>query len=75
MLGMFIAFLFGIILASIIYICELHKSVIGDLVIDESDSDGPFLFLELNRCKSVDELKKKKQVKLNVAQKNYISQK
>ena len=48
--------------------------VIGDLRIDRSDPDGPFLFLELNANQSVERLTHKTFVMLKVNARDYISQ-
>ena len=69
-LGVFVGFAIGII--SLI-IATIHKDKpVGDLVVDGSDRDGPFLFLELNV--PLNRVEDKEKVELRVVHKNYISQ-
>lgn len=69
-LGVFVGFVIGII--SLI-ITTIHKDrPVGDLVVDGSDRDGPFLFLELNV--PLNRVEEKEKVELRVVHKNYISQ-
>ena len=49
------------------------KHSIGTLRIDNSDSDGPYLFLELST--NISSFNKKKQVTLNVLDESYLPQK
>lgn len=49
------------------------KESVGDLVVDNSDPDGPYLFLELNG--DINHVVSQKEVKLNVKHKNYLTQK
>lgn len=65
----------GIIIGSIItYV--IHKDAIkrqpyGILRIDQSDIDGPFLFLELNKSTGVEKIMKNDKVLFNVLVENY----
>ena len=69
-LGVFVGFVIGIIPLIIV---TIHKDrPVGDLVVDGSDRDGPFLFLELNV--PLNRVEDKKKVELRVVHKNYISQ-
>ena len=69
-LGVFVGFIIGIIPLIIV---TIHKDKpVGDLVVDGSDRDGPFLFLELNV--PLNRVEDKKKVELRVVHKNYISQ-
>ena len=69
-LGVFVGFVIGIIPLIIV---TIHKDKpIGDLVVDGSDRDGPFLFLELNV--PLNRVEDKEKVELRVVHKNYISQ-
>lgn len=73
-----IAFILGIIIGMIamrtLFMKRmLDKGYMGNLRIDNSDGEGPYIFLELS--KDVDELKKHKNVILSVIDKNYVSQK
>lgn len=70
MLYVFI-FVVGIILGVIFDKFLIKSSHIGTLRIDNSDGDGPYLFLELT--KSVSSFKKRKQVFMSVKEENYIS--
>lgn len=69
-LGVFVGFVIGII-PLIIATIRKDKPV-GDLVVDGSDRDGPFLFLELNV--PLNRVEDKEKVELKVVHKNYISQ-
>ena len=69
-LGVFVGFVIGII-PLIIATIRKDKPV-GDLVVDGSDRDGPFLFLELNV--PLNRVEDKEKVELRVVHKNYISQ-
>ena len=69
-LGVFVGFVIGIIPLIIV---TIHKDKpVGDLVVDGSDRDGPFLFLELNV--PLNRIEDKEKVELKVVHKNYISQ-
>ena len=69
-LGVFVGFVIGIIP---LIITTIHKDKpVGDLVVDGSDRDGPFLFLELNV--PLNRVEDKEKVELRVVHKNYISQ-
>ena len=69
-LGVFVGFVIGIIP---LFIATIHKDKpVGDLVVDGSDRDGPFLFLELNV--PLNRVEDKEKVELRVVHKNYISQ-
>lgn len=69
-LGVFVGFVIGIIPLIIV---TIHKDKpVGDLVVDGSDRDGPFLFLELNV--PLNRVEDKEKVELKVVHKNYISQ-
>ena len=67
-------FAFGILFGILFFIAygKKFKSV-GELVVDRSDEDGPFLFLELHERLSRE--KEKNEVTLTVVHKNYIPQK
>ena len=67
-------FAFGILFGILFFIAygKKFKSV-GELVVDRSDEDGPFLFLELNE--SLSRVEEKNEVILTVVHKNYIPQK
>ena len=68
----FITFMLGAFTGVIAYEIVSRKKSIGDLRIDNSDPDGPYLFLEL----SVDpnEILKHRCITLQVNTKSYISQ-
>lgn len=69
-LGVFVGFVIGVIPLIIV---TIHKDKpVGDLVVDGSDRDGPFLFLELNV--PLNRVEDKEKVELRVVHKNYISQ-
>ena len=69
-LGVFVGFVIGIIPW---LLSTIHKDrPVGDLVVDRSDEDGLFLFLELNV--PLNRVEDKEKVELRVVHKNYISQ-
>lgn len=69
-LGVFVGFVIGIIP---LIVTTFHKDkLVGDLVVDRSDEDGPLLFLELNV--PLNRVEDKEKVELKVVHKNYISQ-
>ena len=67
-------FAFGILFGILFFIAygKKFKSV-GELVVDRSDEDGPFLFWELHE--SLSRVEEKNEVTLTVVHKNYIPQK
>lgn len=72
MLYVFI-FIIGIVCGAFISNLLLKKHSIGTLRIDNSDPDGPYLFLELST--NISSFNKKKQVILNVLDESYLPQK
>lgn len=72
MLYVFI-FIIGIVCGAFIRHLLVKKHSIGTLRIDNSDSDGPYLFLELST--NISSFNKKKQVTLNVMDESYLPQK
>lgn len=66
-------FILGIIFGLAIERIMIKKSHIGTLRIDNSDGDGPYLFLELS--KSISLFNKRKSVLMTVKEENYIPQK
>lgn len=72
MLYVFI-FIIGIVCGTLINRLLLKKHSIGALRIDNSDPDGPYLFLELST--NIPSFNKKKQVMLDVLDECYIPQK
>lgn len=75
LLVLLILFIFavGIVIGMRIHKKEDLKKSVGDLRIDTSDPDGPYLFLELDQDPGV--LSNMDYVILKVNTKNYISQK
>jgi len=69
-IGIMLGFLLGLIVAK-----ALFKNSIGSLVVDNSDLDGPYLFLELNDNDWYKELANNDTVSLKVVFKDYISHK
>ena len=61
----------GVILTTVVKRARTHTD--GNLRIERSDPDGPYLFLELYNA--VDTVSGKKQVLFDVVDKNYISRK
>lgn len=66
-------FVVGIILGLVIERIMIKSSHIGTLRIDNSDGDGPYLFLELS--KNISSFNKRKSVLMTVKEENYIPQK
>lgn len=67
-------FILGLVIGTVIYkLYSTKKMRVGVLNIDRSDSDGPFLFLELTR--DVEYVSKQQKVILHVTNRNYISDK
>ena len=64
-------FLGGFVLGILIEKILIKSSRIGTLRIDNSDGDGPYLFLELS--KSISSFNKRKRVFMTVKEENYIS--
>lgn len=62
----------GVLLSIIFAKYFLKPKIIGTLRVDQSDPDGPYLFLELNA--SIEKIIHQKKVVMNVNVKNYISQ-
>ena len=62
----------GILIGCALTLLILSVKTVGDLRIDTSDPDGPYLFLELR--KDVGPISTHKYVVLKVNTKNYISQ-
>lgn len=69
LIGIVCGFVFGALLGSRIF----NKKSVGSLVVDNSDPDGAFLFLEIND--NINSVISKKEVTLTVKHKNYVSQK
>ena len=68
---MIVTFIFGLLLGVIFTMLLCRTKSVGHLRIDESDTDGPYLFLELN--KELSAIRRKKYITLKVKLKNYIS--
>lgn len=68
-----IIFAIGVVVGSIITKIFTRSLGVGTLRIDTSDSDGPYMFLELS--KGVDIVASKKYVVLKVNLKSFIPQK
>lgn len=68
-----LSFAFGIIFAIWISKSKPLTKSSGALRIDSSDPDGPYFFLELTE--TIDSIRKKRKIILEVDLKNYISQK
>lgn len=66
-------FIIGVVLGLVIERIIIKKTHIGTLRIDNSDGDGPYLFLELS--KSISSFNKRKSVLMTVKEENYIPQK
>ena len=69
---MIITFIFGGVLGFLISKAILKEDPVGTLRIDNSDPDGPYLFLEMRTDPRT--LTKRKNVVLKVNAKSYISQ-
>ena len=68
-----IGLIIGAVVASITH-CVLHRrKAAGCIRVDRSDSDGPYLFLELSE--SVEQLSKRKEVYLTVREQDFLPHK
>lgn len=68
-----IGLIVGSIISSIVH-CFLHdRKTAGCIRIDHSDADGPYLFLELSE--SVEKLATRKEVLLEVKEKDFLPHK
>ena len=65
---LFLGFIFGILVRDVMS----KTKTVGNLRIDTSDPDGPYMFLELT--KGVDYVYREKYITLKVDTHNYISQ-
>lgn len=63
----------GIVIGIALSFIFRKRKAVGSLRIDKSDSDGPYLFLELK--KGIGDITTKKTVLLEVKQENFLSQK
>lgn len=70
-----LAFITGLILASLVIFIFIMPRILGNMVIDQSDPDGPYIFLEIARREQLRNLKDGKIVALKVEVRDYISQK
>lgn len=70
-----LAFISGLILASLVIFIFIMPRILGNMVIDQSDPDGPYIFLEIARREQFQNLKDGKIVALKVEVRDYISQK
>ena len=68
----FLMYLAGVIIGSIVTTIMFKSKQVGNLRVDTSDPDGPYLFLELT--KDLDSVVKRKSVTLKVRKENFISQ-
>lgn len=73
LIAMVIGAFLAVMVSDLIYGFILHKKSVGCLRIDNSDPDGPYLFLELKVDPKV--IETNKYITLEVNTKNYISQK
>ena len=67
-----IMFLVGVVIGGITTRLLWRPKGVGNLRVDTSDPDGPYLFLELT--KDLDSVVKSKSVTLKVRKENFISQ-
>lgn len=70
---MLITFILGLLAGIIFSMLLLHSKSVGNLRIDDSDPDGPYMFLELS--KHPNEIRRKKYVTFRVKAENFISHK
>lgn len=64
------AFSAGVFIGAIVVIIAFRKLNVGDLRIDRSEPDSPYLFLELS--KGINEIESKKYAILRIKIKNFI---
>ena len=67
----FLMYLAGVIIGSVVTTIMFKSKQVGNLRVDTSDPDGPYLFLELT--KDLDSVVKRKSVTLKVRKENFIS--
>lgn len=67
----FLMYLVGVIIGNVVTTIMFKSKQVGNLRIDTSDPDGPYLFLELT--KDLDSVVKRKSVTLKVRRENFIS--
>lgn len=72
-LAVVLALILGIVIGIVFTRIFLKPKVRGSVVIDRSDPDGPYLFLELTG--SISKMSKEKYVNFKVKNQNYISPK
>lgn len=70
-IGVLVGVLFGLIFSRALRKKETQE-ILGTLVVDRSDPDGPFLFLEL--YSSIEQVEASEAVLLKVEKKRYLSQ-
>ena len=70
-IGLLVGLILGLIFSRAL-MKKTPQEVLGALVIDCSDPDGPFLFLELHS--GVERIEREKTVLLKVEKRNYLSQ-
>lgn len=69
----FILLAVGIVIGAVLSFIFRKRKAVGSLRIDKSDSDGPYLFLELK--KGIGDITTKKTVLLEVKREDFIPQK
>lgn len=68
-----VTFVLGVIFGSILVYTISRANNVGNIRIDRSDPDGPYLFLELKE--GVDRLSKRRYAMCRIVDKNYVSHK
>ena len=74
-LAIILCFLAGFMSGAVITIVVHCVRAVGDLRLDTSDPDSPFLFLELKKPGTIEHLRDEQFVTLRVNLKNYIPRK
>lgn len=71
MLKLFVMYMVGVFMGYILAKVLSRPKAIGSIVIDRSDEDGPYLFLELSE--SIDAFSDKKQVCVEIKNTDFLS--
>lgn len=71
MFAYILIFIMGLVVGMAIALVITYHPEVGNLVVDRSDQDGPFFFLELEKTPEVFE--KNKKIILKIKNKNYFN--
>ena len=71
LLFMFFGVLVGFLLGYLLAFFSLKEECLGNLRIDRSDPDGPYIFLEMESKKGIEHIAKLESVSFKVVDENY----